>query len=174
MKKTLFYCLIMAVSLSGCFWPFSGVRRTPPPCATGDGISFEILDEAAMSKGGKVYMMPFAAGIDASAGDVLDRYALLMVKGLSDHLTDVKHFALVSGDEASLADFVMAGHIEQFKEIGHFKKKALIRIRGDLRSAATNHVAALIYVQREVVNHADSVDKEFYNIGAAIAAKFSQ
>lgn len=174
MKRPFLYIIVFTLFVSGCIWPFSGARKTVTPSVAGDIVSFEVIDADAVSKGGQLYMMPFEAGVDAVAGDVLDRFSLLMVKGLSDGLADGRKFTVLSGDDASKADSVIKGHIEQFKVRGSFQKKATIKVRGDLRMTSTDQVVALIYAQREVLVSGQNVDKEFYNIGVAMASKLSQ
>ncbi|MBF0331867.1 MAG: hypothetical protein HQL17_08005 [Candidatus Omnitrophica bacterium] len=171
MKKISFYLIIFAMFVSGCMWPFGSTRKVAGIMAPKDSVSFEVIDAQALSQGGKLYMKPFVAGVDAEAGDALDRLALLMVKGLSDGLAEDGKFTLVTGDDASQAGFIIKGHIEQFKTRGKIKKVAAIKVRADVRLASTDQVVALIYAQDEVVCRMQNVDMAFYDIGSAIAAK---
>jgi superfamily II helicase len=98
----------------------------------------------------------------------------MMGKGFSDGLAGVQSYKLVSGDDAAQADLLIKGHIEQYKLVGHFSKKAMIKVRGDVRLASTGKVVALIFVQRQVASRGQSVDKEFYDIGRVMAAKLSE
>ncbi|MFH0753511.1 MAG: hypothetical protein V2A70_02980, partial [Candidatus Omnitrophota bacterium] len=138
MKRRLLILFVVAVFSSGCMWPVSVFKKQGKSLARGSGVSLEILDQGVLAKGGKLYIMPFAAGVDAAAGDLLDRYALDMIKGLSDRLGIRNKFKVVSGDDAGHADFFMNGHIEQMKVVGYFNKKVFIKISGDLRATATS------------------------------------
>jgi hypothetical protein len=176
MKRLLLLFSILICTTSGCFWPFTSQKRVESVPAVSDGVSVEVLDAALLKKGGKLYFMPFSAGADAEAGDTLDRVALMMVKGVSDALSEGgSGFVLVDGQDAANADVVIRGHIEQFKLQGTFKKTVLIKVRGDVRAVRENeNIIALVYAERQAEDPGAGADKVAYDFGYAIARRISE
>ncbi len=174
MKKTWILPAVLSLSLSGCFWPFSGGKSHVGQAPAGSGISVEVLDPSALSGGGRVSFMPFSAGADAEAGGTLDHLSLIMLKGFSDGLSQGSRFVLVSGNDASGADIVIRGHIEELRTQGHLKKMASITVRGDARLSKNESVAAVIYARQKVPAVAGKMDQAAYDIGSAIAEKLSE
>lgn len=172
MKKILLLTLVMALGASGCFWPFAGTKDRGGRTAADDGVSVEILNAASAGKIRSIYFEPFSAGTRAQAGEDLDRLALMIVKGFSDACEKEGRCVLLPGSEASRADAVMTGHIEEFEVRGHFKKTALMSIRADLRAASDNDVVALIYARRSFRDKGKSSDQAAYDMGYAVAQKF--
>ncbi len=179
MNKLILSLILLVFAASGCFWPFRTQQRVPPSApAISDGVSVEVLDPSPLRRGGKFYFMPFSAGDEAEAGAVVDRVALMMIKGASDALAEGGGFVLVSGDDAVNADIVLSGHIEQLKSLGHFKKKLVMKARGDVRiqnpKGVQGAVVALVFSHSEARDRGKGMDQAAYNMGYAIAKKLME
>jgi hypothetical protein len=174
MNRLLACAVIVLFAASGCFWPFSKGRQPVSPPAIDDGISVEILNVPSMQKVRKIYFEPLSAGSDAEAGDMLDRLALMIIRGFFDALGDGSRFILVPADDAAKADVVIKGRFEEFKVRGHLKRKVSMKIRADVRSASDDEVLALIYAQREFRDKKKNSDEAAYNMGYVVAQKLSE
>ena len=174
MPRITVLLLILVLTVPGCFWPFSGGSRPVAPAASDEGVSVEVLAGPSFDEVRKIYFEPFSAGPEAEAGEGLDRLALMMVKGFSDETGAGGRFVLVAGDEASTADAVIRGRIETFNARGHLRKKVLMKVRGDLRSAPDNEVLALLYAQREFRDTREGPGLAAYDIGRIIARELSE
>jgi len=175
MKKiSVVISLFVLLGLSGCLWPFSGGHKNPEAGVVPVSVSVEVLNPARLKTGGKLYFAPFSAGVDAPAGEAIDRMALMMVKGASDILATGSRFVLVSGDDAASADIVVRGRIETFRPKGGFKRGVVMEVRGDVRGAHGEEVLALIYDHRDAADALKSADQAAYAVGYAIGEKLQQ
>ena len=174
MNKLSAFLFVLLFTACGCLWPFSGGRHHAAPVAVDDGISVEVLGGLSFEKVRKIYFEPLSAGLDAEAGEALDRFALMMVKGFSEGAVRGGRFTLVPGDGASTADAVIKGRIEAFKVRGHLKRTVLMRARADLRAVSDDEVLALVYVQRAFRDAPKDSDQAAYNIGYTLAQELSQ
>ncbi len=173
MNRLLACAVVLLVTASGCFWPFSGHGKHVSLQAVNDGVSVEVLNPSFFQKERKVYFEPFSAGTDAEAGDALDRLALMIIKGFSDAVEGHGHFVLLSGDNADGADLVIRARVEEFKVRGFFRKKGSMKVRADVCSVSQDEVLALVYAQGKFKGRLKDSDQAAYQIGYSVAEKLS-
>lgn len=135
-------------------------------------ISVEVFDPDVLAKGGKVFVEPFKAGVDAEASVVLDHIAAMIVHGIGETIADVPRWRLAASGED--ADMVIHGYIEKFQvpekwwRIFPGAKKASLRVRGDIRSGRTGSVVALVSSWKSTKYSSQEIDKAAYEIGRDI------
>ena len=168
MSKIFFASLIFCLTVSGCFWSST---RPKPGFEHAKTMSVEVLHSDVLARGGAILVEPFRAGPDAEATPVLDRFALLIVKGAVDALdNEGGRLSYRASDSPGKADFVIEGHIDQFKVPGTvdkmmLKKEATIRIKGELRDLKSGEIIALVYDQRNLINDPKGREMAAYAIG---------
>ena len=174
MDKLLACALILVFAASGCFWPFAVRKQAVFSPVARDVTSVEVLGALPSQGVQKVYFEPFSAGTAAAAGDLLDRLALMMVKGFSDGLTLGGRFVLVSAEEADEADLVVKGRIEEIRRRGYFRKTVFIKVRADISLSSNQEVRALVYAERKFKDKRKNSDQAAYDIGFVAARKLSE
>ncbi len=172
LKCVIFLLLLPAIS--GCLWPFAVKNKNVTGPLSSGAVSVGVLNPDLLMKGGKIYFLPFSAGVDAQAGEALDRLSLMMVKGASDALEEGGRFSLLPGDMAGNADITVKGRIETFGPKGGFRRGLFMAVRGEVRLVRTNETMALIYGQKDIVNVKNGADQAAYAIGFDIGKKLSQ
>ncbi len=170
--------LISLFALSGCIWPFQGVKPALPVSEGEPSISVDVLQPELLGKGGKLAFIPFTAGVNAEAGPALDRLALLVVKGASDVLSASSLFQILNGAESGQADLILEGRIEEFTAfagsfLGMGRKDGVIRIKAELRARRTGDVLAIVSSRDHFERNKNS-DLIAYDIGRAIAQDLSK
>jgi hypothetical protein len=168
MSKVFLAFLIFCMTVSGCFWSSS---KPKPGVEHAKTMSVEVLRSDILAKGGAVLVEPFKAGSDAEATPALDRFALLIVKGAADALdNEGGRLSYKASDGPGNADFVIEGHIDQFRIPGTmdkmmFKKDATVRIKGELKDIQSGEIIALVYDQRKAINDPKGEEMAAYAIG---------
>ncbi|MBF0486123.1 MAG: hypothetical protein HQL16_06390 [Candidatus Omnitrophica bacterium] len=141
---------------------------------SGKGIDVQVLNPARLAEGGAVAFEPLKAGADAEATPLLDRFALLIVKGTADAFSeDNSLFKFVMPQDSSRADMVLDGHIEEFRSPGSMDRLMMnnivsVRIKGNLLDVKTKEVIAVIDGHDTSRNNRKDIDKMAYDIGYAI------
>ena len=168
MPKMSSLILIFCICASGCF---AAVHKPRAISEVEKTVSVEVLRSDILAKGGTVNVEPFKAGPDAEATSVLDRFALQIVSAAAEMLrTEGGRLLYKSPDNAGEADFLIEGHVEQFKTPGTMDKLMLkhdisVRIAANLRDVKSGQVIALIFDQRKIENKPKMLDAAGYAIG---------
>ncbi|MBI5415480.1 MAG: hypothetical protein HZA29_01560 [Candidatus Omnitrophica bacterium] len=72
----------------------------------------KILDGQLLRQGGKVFIVPFKAGVNVTADDELDKIALMTVKGIAEAMKERGAlFEILGPDRAREADWVVSGYV---------------------------------------------------------------
>ncbi len=177
MRKTSFFLLFsILVVCSGCWRPWSHpVSRVASPVDS--GVSVEIIRDDVWQTGGSLAFIPFSPGDKAEAGPELDRIAFSIVKGFAEGLSDERsHFSFLTDNDAAGARYVFGGRVEEFSTgsswmtLGMGKRRAFIKIKGEVRDHETGEVIAVVFVAKDFDNVKEA-DRVAYAIGRALAGK---
>ena len=127
--------LILIISASGCSL-IKGKSKTPEPTAvvTAPQKQFlqtsQILNADRLKKGGRILVIPFAPGSNASANEESERAALMIVQGIAGYLNgNFTPFSVLDAANADSADFILQGRILAMNETGRLKKMTLRKNR---------------------------------------------
>lgn len=150
------------------------VRRSSGP------LSIEVLRPDVLEHGGAVMIGLFKAGADAEATPLLDRFSLTILKGIAEVLGEgSSRLKYVNADAAVPADFVIDGHIDEFRGPGLvdrmlLKSNFLVRIRAEVKDMKSGEVVALIFDQQSVHNDRKELDSTAYAIGIGIGQELAK
>lgn len=127
--------LILIIGASGCSL-IKGKPKAPEPAAVVAVPpkpflqSSQVLDAERLKKGGRILVIPFTPGSNASANEESERVALMIVQGIADYLnSNFTPYSVLDAANASAADFILQGRILAMNESGRLKKMALRRNR---------------------------------------------
>ncbi len=175
MKKSFLFVLLV-FCCCGCGWFF---KPHLVPSAVQQKIkkdlSIEVFNADVMNRGGKLFIEPFKAGVDAEASIVLDHIAATVNQGATDVIIEGVGWSL-SPEEDS--DLVLRGYIEKFITPGKIRrmlpgrKNASLRIRIELKDRRTGAVVALGCGWKKMKYAAEDIDRAAYEIGRDIVTGF--
>jgi hypothetical protein len=154
--------IIFVISVTGCSWFQKGKPATPPPVKPVSRVEGNrIIDAVRLSKGGKLLIKPFMAGIGVAATDELDKAALMIVKGVSLELMNRKTpFEVLTAKNANEAELILSGHIVRKEESGRIRKwtfhgqEKILAVKGELVDVKTGRTVVLF-------NHTHTSTEEY-------------
>ncbi len=147
------WIIFVLCSLAGCAW-FEGAGRggvkigQEQSAGTSRGTPFirdgKILDGQRVRAGGKLLIVPFTAGVGVAADVMLDKIALMIVKGIADVLKDeASLFEVLVSENAQEADFVIRGHVTEMSNASRLRrwipgnKKISLSVEGRMSDAGS-------------------------------------
>ena len=179
MKKHFSFVVIFCVLMSSGCWSAKQKIATVPAKFNTTQLKAQIKNSQLLSHGGNLVVVPFKAGQNAAAGATLDTLALMIIKGIADDFNERgSPFVLLTGENASSADFVLEGFIENFAEKKSFSKmlpghSASLSISVQLRKASTNELV-LIYADSISNQSKSRPDELAYRLGQELGSYISQ
>ena len=178
--QQLILSVAFPVVLSGCLWPFRSTMPSASSNTPASSILVEVLRPDLLAKGRKLVFVPFTAGVNAEAGQRLDRLALMIVKGASDTFQGISSpIQMIDQGDPDAADMVLEGRIEDFQTSGGWKalgigrKDGVMVLKGEVRERLTNEILVLISGRREF-REAKDADAVAYDVGHGIAEQLIQ
>nr|CAX68903.1 hypothetical protein JG1_0170 [uncultured bacterium] len=170
--KINYLSLCLLLVFSGCFWaPVRQIQSSSSAnSSASNDVSVEILNAL---KPKKVFVMDaFLAGSEAEAGEPVDRFALMLIKGAVD-ASDAD--VVISAERRNDAGYHISGHIEQFKLLKKIplwqERKVSIVVKGEITDIKSKEVVAIIYAQKTILFKKEKLDEVAYDIGRNIAAR---
>ncbi len=164
------------------FWGGCSSAQIRPSSEKGhphEGAALAVLRSDIFEQGGKVMVDVFKAGDNAEATPVLDRYSLNVLRGMADALSDTgARFQFVRPDAGIPVDFVIEGHIDEFRSPGFlgrlmFKKDLSVRISAEVKSVAGGEVVARISARQKVRNDRKRLDASAYSLGISMGRELN-
>lgn len=131
MRCLIKMCVVFVLcGLAGCAWfKGAGSAKTAQEQSAGmhRGISFirdgKVLDAQRVRAGGKLLIVPFTAGVGVEADVLLDKIALMIVKGMAEVLKDeASRFEVLVSENAQEADFVIRGHVTEMNKASRIRR----------------------------------------------------
>lgn len=171
MKKIFLRALFLIIAAApGCLWgkanPPQVIESAPVP-AIG-----RIVDSSLLKKGGALLIAPFKAGVDAEAGEQLDKISLRIVKGVADALQENNApFQILVADNAQEADVVLKGFIEKIGSSGTMKRWILrkreidMRVQGRMMDVKTGRLILMFSFQRKIKGKTKDYNSLAYEMG---------
>ena len=142
--KMYFVCAAVFFLLTGCAGLKKGQAVSAYPF---DG---KVLDAEKLKAGGKIYLVPFSAGVGVEAGEALDEAALMLIKGVYEELSSINSpLAVLTSDRGFSADFILRGHFVKWgastvngikKLLPSGKQRRTMAVEGEIIEAATGKV----------------------------------
>ncbi len=160
----------------GCSWFFKPhLSPSIKKQRTVKDLSVEVFNADVLTKGGKLFIEPFKAGVDAEASIVLDHIATTVNQGATDVIIEGAGWVLSSEEDS---DLVLYGYIEKFITPGKIRrmlpgrKNASLRIRIELKDRRTGAVVALGCGWKKMKYASEDIDRAAYEIGRNIVTGF--
>ncbi len=142
--------MILLLDFGGCLW-FKGTGVKSLESLQVEGVTVSVIRDDLWRAGGQIGFIPFTPGPNAEAGQLVDRLALMIVKGTADSFIEKKGvFSLITDGNIDNALYVIEGQVEEFdtgswwKFIGIGKKNMTFKIKGEVRDRKTGDVVARI------------------------------
>ncbi len=152
-------CVVFVLcGLAGCAWfKGAGSAKTAQEQSAGThrGIFFirdgKVLDAQRVRAGGKLLIVPFTAGVGVEADVLLDKIALMIVKGMTEVLKDkAARFEVLVSENAQEADFVIRGHVTEMNKASRIRRwipgnrEISLEIEGEMTDAG-NRETLLVF-----------------------------
>lgn len=140
-----FLCVVSAMIFlfAGC----SGLKKEQ--AVSSYSFDGKVLDSERLKSGGKIYLIPFSAGVGVEASEALDEASLMLLKGIYEELSSTNSALVVlTSGQGSSADFILRGHfvkwgdsvstgIKKFLPSG---KQRIISVDGEIVERSTGNV----------------------------------
>lgn len=172
MENFLWWGTLMACLLaSGCH----GARLTESSTVAQQPC--KIVDAERLRQGGKLLIIPFSANAQVEATTQSEQISLMIVKGIAETLKKSGGpFEILSADNASAAQLLLQGHIEekseksQVKEWIHFENVLKLAVSLEIRETASQRrLAVMVYSLSE-----PSPKKDFLSLGYRLGKQIGQ
>ncbi len=175
MKLKLYFVLSVIFFLSaGC----AGLKKEQ--AVSSYSFDGKVLDSDNLKGGGKIYLVPFSAGVGVEAGETLDEAALMLIKGIYEELSSTNSaLTVLTSGQGSSADFILRGHFVKWNDgsSGRIKKLltsgkqrsiSTISVEGEIIERATGKVLIHFADVKEAAVRSDDHRALGYNIGKDI------
>lgn len=164
---------------AGCAWLKGGEKSAgglnaavPETLSSGLISEGKVVNASALARGGRLLVVPFTAGAGVEANEELDRATLMIIKGMADTLGENDpSFEVLSGEDASMADFILRGHVIRYRKPSILRRwvmrdrRARLEVEGRLLNARSKETILLFAHARERAEGAGA-DKDLgYAIG---------
>lgn len=135
----------------------------------------KILDGQLLRQGGKVFIVPFKAGVNVVADDELDKISLMMVKGIAEAIKENgAAFEILGPDRAREADWIVSGYVTGVGRPSRLirwifqKRRISLQVEGRMvQSPSQKNVA--VFTDEERANPREKDHKQLgYDIGRDI------
>jgi len=155
--KSLIIVLVLVLSLSpGCSF-FSNKKRIASLKPATFIHAGNMIDKNALSKGGKVLVLPFKAGEGVEANEAFDKSCLMIIKGVADSFGgNQKHsldFEAIFSDPGDIADFILEGYITRLEYPSFFRRWVLmdktinVEVKGQIKRCQSEKVV-IVFVDK--------------------------
>ena len=131
----------------------------------------KLLDVETLRRGGKIFIVPFKAGVNVTSDDELDKIALMMVKGIAEALMEKgATFDILGPDRALEADLIVTGYVTDLGRPSRFsrwmfkKPRVSLQVEGRIIQAASQKNVAVFTDEAR----ADLREKDHQQLGYAI------
>lgn len=174
-QKTL---ILLLCFCAGCAWIQGKEKSAGIPVADREALPTDfvaqgkVVNSQALGQGGRLLIVPFKAGAGVEANEELSRAALMIVKGVADVLQEKdSSFEILSGGNASTADFILQGHVIRQKtpsRLGRWilrDRKIRMEVEGRLFNARSRETVLLFTHLREGVTAGGDAKELGYAIG---------
>ena len=122
----------------------------------------KVLDSDKLKAGGKIYLVPFSAGVGVEAGEALDETALMLIKGIYEELSSTNSvLTVLTSGQGSSPDFILRGHFVKWSR----KSRRVISIEGEVVERVSGKVLLHFNDLKEAVQKADDHRVLGYDIG---------
>ncbi len=138
--------------------------------------SSQVVDPKRLKEGGKIAIIPFAAGADVEANEELDKIALMIIRGVSETLSDAhENLKVVFDEDAKTADFILEGHVTALTAPGTLdrwvmgNRKMELSVKGKLVDQKTQQLVAVFTDHKKSQNKGEDFRQLGFKIGQDIA-----
>lgn len=134
----------------------------------------KVLDTDKLKAGGKIFLVPFSAGVGVEASEALDEAALMLIKGIYEELSATNSvLTVLTSEQGASPDFILRGHFIRWSSAsaGGIKRllpggpQRVIGIEGEVVERSTGKVLIHFSDIKEAVEKADDHRVLGFDIG---------
>ena len=172
MSNKIIFVVIACFFVTACGASKKVVRSAKPLTSP---VVVKVINSKKFIPEGKLLIVPFSAGEDVPATDDLSRFALRIVKGLSDGLGQNKTFVVLNADNSSEAQLTLRGRIVQQRQprqgMPFFKKdgKKILAVAGELLDSVSGETILYFSLIQAAITPTDSFDDVAQALGTNLA-----